>query len=185
MSYFKAGLESGEFCVWVIYKPLTAEEVKRAMRGSVPGFDRYLNDHSIEIPNGPEFYLNGEEFEVERVVRRWEVKLEYALTNSYSGLRLSSNTAWLKKKDRSAFTEYEGDVNAFIEGRRILALCTYPLARSTASEILVVARMHQFAMARRNKKWAIVETAHSKRAKAEMEKLNNKLEERGQSASGN
>jgi hypothetical protein len=53
--YFKAGLESGEFCVWITYKPLTAEEVKRAMRGSVPGFDRYLNDHSIEVLNGPEF----------------------------------------------------------------------------------------------------------------------------------
>jgi hypothetical protein len=88
---------------------------------------------------------------VERVVRRWEDKLEYALTNGYSGLRLSSNTAWLKKKDWSAFTEYEGEVNAFIERRRILALCTYPLARSTATEILDIARTHQFAIARRKK----------------------------------
>ena len=29
---------------WAAYKPLTAEEVKRAMRGSVPGFDQCLND---------------------------------------------------------------------------------------------------------------------------------------------
>src|ERR1700693_4577953 len=47
--YFKVGLESGEFCVWGAYKPLTAVEVKRAMRRAVSGFDRYVHNHSIEI----------------------------------------------------------------------------------------------------------------------------------------
>jgi C4-dicarboxylate-specific signal transduction histidine kinase len=176
--YFKVGLESGEFCVWVAYKPLTAEEVKRAMRRSVPGFDRYLNNHSIEILGGPEFYLRDEEFDLKRVIRRWDEKLEYALANGYVGLRLSSNTAWLKKKQWSAFTDYEGEVNDFIERRRILALCTYPLARSTATEILDVARTHKFAIARRNKYWEIVETAQLKQAKAEIKKLNSELEQR-------
>jgi C4-dicarboxylate-specific signal transduction histidine kinase len=176
--YFKVGLESGEFCVWVAYKPLTAEEVKRAMRRSVPGFDLYLNNHSIEILGGPEFYLHGEEFDLKRVIRRWDEKLQYALNNGYTGLRLSSNTAWLKKKQWSAFTDYEGEVNDFIERRRILALCTYPLARSTATEILDVARTHQFAIARRNKDWEIVETAQLKQAKAEIKKLNSELEQR-------
>jgi hypothetical protein len=95
--YFKVGLELGEFCVWGAYKPLTAEEVKRAMRRSVPGFDRYLKNHSIEIIPGRELYLNGDEFDLKRVIRNWEEKLDYAMTHGYAGLRLSSNTAWLKK----------------------------------------------------------------------------------------
>jgi signal transduction histidine kinase len=176
--YFKAGLEAGEFCVWAAYKPLTAEEVKRAMRRVVPGFDRYLKNHDIEILRGREFYLKGEEFDLKRVIRNWEQKLEYALANGYDGLRLSSNTAWLKKKHWSAFNDYEGKVNEFIAKRRVLALCTYPLARSTATEILDVARTHQFAIARRNKDWEIVETAQLKQAKAEIKKLNNELEQR-------
>ena len=176
--YFKIGLESGEFCVWSAYKPLTAEEVKRAMRRAVPGFDRYLDNHSIEILSGPEFYLHDQDFNLKRVIRRWEEKFAYALANGYAGLRLSSNTAWLKKKHWSAFNEYEGEVNDFIAQRRILALCTYPLAKSTATEILDVARTHQFAIARRNKDWEIVETAQLKQAKAEIKKLNNELEER-------
>src|SRR6202166_5207161 len=90
--YFKAGLESGEFWLWAAYRPLTAEEVKRAMRRSVPGFDRYLHNHSIEILPGRQFYLQGGEFDLKRVIRRWEEKLEYALGNGYAGLRLSSNT---------------------------------------------------------------------------------------------
>src|ERR1700737_4235529 len=176
--YFKVGLESGECCVWGAYRPLTAEQVKRAMRRGVPGFDRYLNNHSIEIIPGQELYLQGEEFDLKRVIRSWEQKLEYALANGYAGLRLSSNTAWLKKKHWSAFNEYEGEVNEFIAKRRALALCTYPLARSTATEILDVARTHQFAIARRNKHWEIVETAQLKQAKAEIKKLNNELEQR-------
>ena len=95
--YFKVGLESGEFCVWGAYKPLTAEEVKCAMRRAVPGFDRYLKNHSIEIIPGRELYLNGDEFDLKRVIRNWEEKLDYAMTHGYAGLRLSSNTAWLKK----------------------------------------------------------------------------------------
>jgi hypothetical protein len=109
--YFKVGLELGEFCVWGAYRPLTAEQVKRAMRHAVPEFDRYLNNHSIEIIPGRELYLKGEEFDLKRVIRSWEKKLEYALANGYAGLRLSSNTAWLKKKQWSAFNDYEGEVN--------------------------------------------------------------------------
>jgi C4-dicarboxylate-specific signal transduction histidine kinase len=60
----------------------------------------------------------------------------------------------------------------------MLALCTYPLAGSTAAEILDVARTHQFAIARRNKDWEIVETSGLKQAKAEIKKLNDELEQR-------
>jgi signal transduction histidine kinase len=176
--YFKVGLEAGEFCVWVVHNPLNAEEVKRAMRRVVPGFDRYLKSHSIEIPRASEFYLKDKEFGQRTVIGKWNEKLEYAMANSYAGLRLSSNTAWLKKKDWSAFANYEEAVNKFFAGKRIVALCTYPLPRSTATEILDVARTHQFAVARRNKDWEMVETAQLKQAKAEIKKLNQELEQR-------
>ena len=176
--YFKAGLESGEFCVWVVSEPLTAEEVKSALRRSVVGFDRYLKNHSIELPGGREFYLNGQELDLERIIRRWNERLAYALANGYAGLRLSANTAWLERKDWKAFNEYEGEVNDFIASRRLIGLCTYPLAGSGASEILDVTRTHQFAIARRNRDWEIVETAELKQAKAEIKKLNDELEQR-------
>jgi C4-dicarboxylate-specific signal transduction histidine kinase len=176
--YFKAGLEAGEFCVWAAYKPLTAEEVKRAMRRAVPGFDRYLKNHSIEILRRREFYLTVKEFDLKRVIRRWEEKLAYALANGYPGLRFGASVAWLEKRAWGAFSEYEEQLDDFIASRRVLALCTYPLAKSTATEILDVARTHQFAIARRNKDWEIVETAQLKQAKAEIKKLNSELEQR-------
>jgi signal transduction histidine kinase len=176
--YFKAGLEAGEFCVWAAYKPLTEEQVKRAMRRAVPGFDRYLKNHNMEIIPGREMCLTPQEFDQQRVLGKWEEKLAYALANGYEGLRFGASVAWLEKVVWRAFSEFEGELDDFIASRRVLGLCTYPLAKSTATEILDVARTHQFAIARRNKDWEIVETAQLKQAKAEIKKLNNELEQR-------
>jgi hypothetical protein len=140
--------------------------VKRAMRRTVPGFDRYLNNHSMEIIPGRELYLTRQEFDQKRVMRKWEQKLAYALAYGYAGLRFGASVAWLEKRVWRAFSEYEGELDDFIASRRVLGLCTYPLAKSTATEILDVARTHQFAIARRNKDWEIVETAQLKQAKA-------------------
>jgi hypothetical protein len=95
--YFKAGLGSGEFCVCLVSEPLTEAEVKSALRSSIAGFDRYLENHSIELLGGREFYLKGRRLDLERVCRSWNEKLAYALDNGYAGLRLSANTSWLEK----------------------------------------------------------------------------------------
>jgi C4-dicarboxylate-specific signal transduction histidine kinase len=60
----------------------------------------------------------------------------------------------------------------------MLALCTYPLPGSAAVEILDVTRTHQFALARRNKEWEVVETSELKQAKSEILRLNSDLERR-------
>jgi C4-dicarboxylate-specific signal transduction histidine kinase len=45
-------------------------------------------------------------------------------------------------------------------------------------EILDVLRTHQFVLARRHGNWEVVETAALKRAKAEIQRLNDELEQR-------
>jgi PAS domain S-box-containing protein len=57
-------------------------------------------------------------------------------------------------------------------------LCTYPLAACGAAEILDVVRTHQFAVTRRRGGWDIIETAGHKKAKAEIKRLNEELEQR-------
>ena len=176
--YFRAGLESKELCVWAIDDPLTEEEVRYRLRDMIPGFDDYFDSRSIEIVRGREFYMTGGDLDLERVTRGWKQRIERALNGGYAGLRLSAGTAWLDKRDWKEFCEYEKEVNDSIVGTPMLALCTYPLPGSAAAEILDVARTHQFALARRNKAWELVETSELKQAKAEILKLNNDLERR-------
>ena len=176
--YFKAGLEAGELCLWAVSEPLTEEEAGTAMRKAVPEFDRYLADRSIEIVRGKQCYYPGGVLDLQRALRTWAEKADSALTRGYAGLRISASTAWLERKDWQAFCDYENEVNHSINNWRMTALCTYPLAGSTAAEILDVTRTHQFAIARRNNGWEMVETSELKHAKSEIQRLNDELERR-------
>jgi signal transduction histidine kinase len=176
--YFQAGLESRELCMWGIADPLTEEEVRYCLKHAIPGFEDYFERRSIEIVHGGEWYMTGDDIDLGKVTKGWKQKMERALNGGYAGLRLSSDTAWLDKREWKAFCEYEKEVNDSIVDAPMLALCTYPLPGSAAAEILDVARTHQFAIARRNKGWEVVETSELKQAKAEILRLNNNLERR-------
>src|SRR5919109_21109 len=65
VSYCKAGLESQEFCLWVVSEPLREEEVRHALQQAVPDVVRYLADHSIEIVLARDWYLQDGTFDLQ------------------------------------------------------------------------------------------------------------------------
>jgi signal transduction histidine kinase len=176
--YFKAGLASKELCIWVISEPLTENEVRHALEKDIRDLDAYLEDQSMQIVQGREWYMSGEDLDLEKVTRGWNQKLEFALAKGYAGLRLSAGTAWLEKRHWKEFLDYEGEVNHSIGEQPMIALCSYPLIGSGAAEILDVTRTHQFAVVRRNGRWEVIETSELKQAKREIQRLNDELEQR-------
>jgi PAS domain S-box-containing protein len=176
--YFKTGLENDEFCLWVVSDPLTEEEAASALRQAVPELGRHLAERNIQILTHKDWYLKGGVFDLPGVIHRWREKLDQALANGYAGMRVSGNTSWIHEKDWREFREYEKELDLLIAGQRMIVLCTYPLAASSAAEILDVARTHQIAAARRRGTWELVETTELKEAKAEIKRLNEELEER-------
>ena len=176
--YFKAGLEDKEFCIWVIAAPLTKEEARNALQLVVPDLDRHFADRSIEMFLGEEWYLENDTFNLDRVTNAWNKQLKQALARGYEGMRVSSDTCWLRKKDWQDFCAYENHLNKSISNRAMTVWCTYQLAKSGAAEILDVARTHQFCLARRSGNWEVIETPEIKLAKQEMRKLNEELERR-------
>jgi C4-dicarboxylate-specific signal transduction histidine kinase len=178
VSYCKAGLENQEFCLWVVAEPLTEEEARHTLKQAVPDLDRYLAARSIEIVSVGDWYLQGDTFDLNRVTSGWHEKLARALARGYAGVRVTGDTAWLEKKDWKDFCEYEEALNASVANQRLTVLCTYPLAACGAAEILDVARTHQFAMAKRQGSWEVVETPALMQAKEEIKRLNEELEQR-------
>ena len=157
--YFKAGLESNEFCMWVVSQPLTVEEAKNALRQAIPSIDRHFADSSFEIFPGHEWYLKDNEFDLKRITGGWDEKLRTALARNYLGMRVSGNAFWLDTPKKADFTLYEHALDAAIAGKPMNVLCTYPLRASRASDLLEVAHAHQFAVLRQRGDWAIVDTA--------------------------
>ena len=64
--YFKAGLEDGELCLWVVSAPITEEAAWSALRAAVPALDRHVSEGSIEIHSAREWYLDHGRFNRER-----------------------------------------------------------------------------------------------------------------------
>src|SRR5258707_6657603 len=178
VSYCKAGLESQEFCLWVVAEPLKEGDARHALKQAVPDFDRYIGEQSIEIVSARDWYLQDGTFDLMRVISGWNEKLARASARGYAGVRVTGDTAWLEKKDWKDFCEYEESLNQAIAGQHLAVLCTYPLAACGAAEILDVVRTHQFAVTKRRGSWDVIETAGHKQAKAEIKRLNEELEQR-------
>ena len=178
VSYCKAGLESHEFCLWVVAEPLAVEDARLALKRAVPDFDRYFADQSIEIVAARDWYLQDGQFDLSRVIGGWNEKLARASARGYAGVRVTGDTAWLERKDWKDFCEYEESLNQAVANQRLAVLCTYPLAACGAAEILDVVRTHQFAVTKRRGDWDVIETAGHKQAKAEIKRLNEELEQR-------
>src|ERR1700682_6637223 len=178
--YFKAGLESKEFCVWVVSDSelITVEEAKGALAQAVPALDQHLSDKNIEILSGLDWYLEKDVCNLERVTSAWDAKLKRALARGYDGMRVSGDTFWLEEKYWKDFCDYEKQINESMTDRSMTVLCTYPLSKSGATEVLDVVQTHQFAIARRQGAWEVIETPELIVAKAEIERLNEELEHR-------
>ena len=170
VSYFKAGLENNEFCVWVVSEPLSERDAWDGLRNAVPEFEDYVSKRSIEVFDGSQWYLKGGVFDSTRVIAAWNEKVDRALDCGHVGLRGSGNAARLQKKDWTAFSEYEQVVNDSVVGRPALLLCTYSLNSCGATELLDVVHTHQFAKAMRRGEWELIETPELKQTKEKSSK---------------
>ena len=178
LPFFKTGLEAGEFCLWVVADPLTDEEATQALRQIVPHLDRFLADGSIEIHPAREWYLRAGAIDLRSLIDAWDDKLAQALDNGFAGMRANASEAWLEEKDWGDFCAYEERLNDWIAGKRMVVFCSYPLATGGAASVLDVARTHNFAMAKRNGRWEVVETPEFREGKAEIRRLNEELQQR-------
>jgi len=156
--YFKAGLESNEFCMWVTAEPLVEHEAYQAMAKAMPDFAQYVERGQIEILPHDRWYLKDGVFDLQRVLDGWVDKLNQALAKGCAGMRVTGNTAWLERNGWKDFTEYEAEINNVIGKYKMMALCTYWLDKCSASEVIDVVHNHQFALLKKQGRWEIIES---------------------------
>ncbi len=175
-SYFKAGLENNELCVWAISGPITIDQARESLRTVIPKFDKWFASGQIELIPGRDWYLRGDDFDLERITSGWSRKLSAALERGYDGLRISGNAFWVATNHWNEFSEYEAELDRSVIGQKMLVLCTYQLNHVRAGEILDVARAHKCTLARRNGEWEFLETPELVQARLEISRLNGALD---------
>ncbi len=157
--YFKMGLANHEFCLWVVYDPLSVEEATAALRKAIPTIDRHLATGDIELMTHVQWYLENGTFDLQRVIAAWRAKLKQALDSGYAGVRANGNEAWLTAQNWHEFALYEETLNELVAAQPMLVLCTYPLTTTSAADLFDVARTHDFTTTKRNGRWEILETS--------------------------
>lgn len=175
-AYFSAGLASNEFCVWAISEPIAEVDAKAALRRAIPDLQAQLAAGRIEIISGTDWYLRGNQFDLQRITGGWSEKLRAALAKGFDGMRVSGNAFWIESNHWQAFCEYEHELDRSLAGQRMVVLCTYSLQASRAVDLLDVARAHQCCTARRNGDWEFLATPELRQARQEIERLHGALD---------
>jgi DNA-binding CsgD family transcriptional regulator len=158
-AYFQAGLENGEFCIWALSDPIAREDAVERLRCAIPKFDVYLQSGQIELIEGYKWYLRGSTFDPRSVTSAWHAKLDLALAKGFTGMRISGNAFWMECNLWREFEDYEIALEAALNGRKMIALCTYSLDAGSSADVLDVARSHNFSIARREGHWQFLEKA--------------------------
>ncbi|MCJ7570431.1 MAG: MEDS domain-containing protein [Candidatus Thermoplasmatota archaeon] len=151
--YIKAGLENNEFCVWIIPKKLETEKALEILQTAIPNLDCYQQKRQIEILSYSECYLNKGRFNGDAVITNWGNKLDKALSAGFDGLRVEGDTSWIGTNRWRPFMDYESKIDNEMSNKNILVICSYPLNKIGAREIIDIIESHKFALIRRNEKW--------------------------------
>ena len=175
-AYFEAGLQANEYCIWALHDPVDFFSATEALRRSIPDIDGRLKSGQIKLVSGTDWYFRGGEFDLKRLTGGWAEKVRMALAQGFAGLRLSGNAFWVGTNHWKNFLEYEHQLNRSIAGKKMIVLCTYSLSKSRTVDLLDVARVHQFTLARRNGAWEFLETPQLTHARRGIRKLKGALD---------
>lgn len=162
--YFKAGLESNEFCMWITCEAVSEKQAKEALRKAVPDCDKYFKRGQIEIVPYTEWYFKEGTFDLQQSLKACIDKLNQALTGGYAGIRVTGNTAWVEKRMWRDFIDYEKKIDDTIGRSRMIAICSYCIDKFDTSEIIEAANTHQFTLIRRKGKWELIKNGDRKKA---------------------
>lgn len=175
--YLNAGLENREACLWVVAGAFD-RNAESALRRRIAYFDEQVAAKNIEVLLYSEVFLEDHIFDQQRILEKLNARLAQAIDEGHSGFRLAADGAWIGRRYWKAFSQFERAINLRMAEKRMVALCAYPIASNGASAIFDVVRTHHFAIARRQGRWEALETPESIRSKAEIQKLNEVLEQR-------
>jgi MEDS: MEthanogen/methylotroph, DcmR Sensory domain len=77
---------------------------------------RHATHGHIEILQGTEWYLQGDQFYLNRITSGWSEKLSGALAMGCEGMRVSGNAFWFESKHWKEFCEYEHELDRTLAG---------------------------------------------------------------------
>jgi two-component sensor histidine kinase/PAS domain-containing protein len=144
--YFKAGLEHGEKCLWVVGEPFGLDDARSALRAAVPDLDARERAKQIEIIDGAAWYSGDTKIQPEELLDGLIELEQDALSRGFSALRTNGNCSWVSDAQWADFLDYEAKVQEAVRGRRMICLCSYCAKDLSSQGQLAVMERHDMAI---------------------------------------
>ena len=163
--YFKAGLENDESCLWITSGPSESQEAMVALKNFVNDLDYYISKGQIEILDASKWCTGSGQSQADKLLSGLIEKEQQAINSGFDGLRFSGNMFGLETSIWShIIVEHEAIINNILNGRRMVALCSYPSTGYEAAKVLDIASSHQITLVKRAGKWTAIERSVHKRS---------------------
>ncbi|MDD1767358.1 MAG: MEDS domain-containing protein, partial [Methanomassiliicoccales archaeon] len=156
--YFKAGLENNEYCLWITSEPVEAPQAQMILKASFAGFEDPLSRAQIEIVPHNQCCNEQNVFDADAIIDFMIGRLERAIENGYSGMRVAGNAGWITEGEWRRLSKYEETIDSIIQARKMLVICAYPIDVCGPNEIVEVARNHKSVLLRREGEWESIES---------------------------
>ena len=157
--YFRTGLESNEYCIWITKSPQDSGEIMRGLKRLLGDITKYKKTGQLEVASYEDIYFRGGVFDPQRVLNDVSARFQQALSKGYSGLRIAGEGTWLAKTNWEKFIEYEKQVDDAIHNSRALALCVFLFDLFSTTELIEIMRTHGSLLLKRGGEWISLEHA--------------------------
>lgn len=156
--YMEKGLEQNELCVWITSE-ISEEEARGSLVEEIPRLQNYIDSSQLQLFSYEDWYLPGGCFDGQCVLNGASKKYQEALSNGYSGLRITGNLFWLDQSDWNSFIEYEYAVNNVVPDYKTLVVCAYKESKCTRDNIVDVMNTHKYVISKIDNSWSLRRSA--------------------------
>jgi hypothetical protein len=150
--YIERGLADNELCAWVTSE-MSVEEARETLTREIPDANKYIDTGQLQFRSCQDWYVSSGRFDIQYAMDNARNKYQEALSNGYSGLRITGNVFWLDESDWDSFMQYEGLLDDAVQNIKALVVCTYK--ESKCSNIVEVMNKHAYVIHKMDNSWRL------------------------------
>jgi len=146
-SFLQEGFRSNHKIIYVV-REAKKPEVRDQLEQVIASFESLIGNGQLELLGMKDVFLREGSFNPDYVIKLLRAKVNEALSNGFSGLRLTSDMAWVKKTEISSekLIEYESKLNRVFSEQEALGLCQYDRNLFEPDVLLDALRAHPTAI---------------------------------------
>jgi len=142
IAYFRAGLEKGDACLWLVSRRMGVERVYEECQARIPGFSEALASGRFQMRSAEDWYLTLGRFDEARALDNARQYLEEITSAGYKVLRGAGDAGAIPHEDWPLLHSYEEKIDEFIHRFQAIGLCAYPIFECSITDTRHVLERH-------------------------------------------